>query len=138
MREQEATAVIAAPIAQVESLLSEVSTWPSFLVGLESVERLGHERYRFELADGRDRRESVVCVRHDAALHRFTWKSLEGPMFRGSLELTASDHRHTTVRLTLRSHPQGFLSALADMLIPGRDRADHDLRRLAELAGARI
>jgi uncharacterized protein YndB with AHSA1/START domain len=137
MREQEAKVVIAAPIAQVESLLTDVTLWPTFLVGLESAERLGHERYRFRLVDGRDRREVVVCVRHDLVLHRFSWKALEGPAYRGSLELFASDGDHTAVRLLLRSHPQSVVSAFFEMVMPWMDRADQDLRKLAELAGSR-
>jgi uncharacterized membrane protein len=136
MREQEATVVVATPIAQVESLLTDVTTWPTFLVGLESAERLGHERYRFCLAEGRDRREVVVCVRHDLGLHRFSWKALEGPTYRGSLELAAVDGDRTAVRLSLRSHPQSVVAAFFEMVLPGRDRADRDLRKLAEFADA--
>jgi uncharacterized membrane protein len=137
MRQQEATTVISAPPAQVEHLLTDVSAWPAFLVGLESVERLGHERYRFHLAEGGDRRDVRVCVRHQPALHRFTWKALEGPAYHGSLELSAADDRHTLVRLSLTSHPGTLWAALSDMIMPGPSRAVHDLQKLDQLAAAR-
>jgi uncharacterized membrane protein len=137
MREQEATAVISAPLAQVEALLSDVSTWPAFLVGLESAEQVGHERYRFQLSDGRDQRLVIACVRHDLNRHSFSWKALEGPTYRGRLELVAVDEKHTTVRLALRSHPQSLRAALAEMVLPWMDRADVDLHRLAQLTTAR-
>src|SRR5512144_3168210 len=134
MRQQEATTVISAPLAQVEEMLTDVTAWPAFLVGLESVERLGHERYRFHLADGRDRRDVVVCVRHQPALHAFSWKALEGPAYRGRLDLSALDGRHTSVRLTLTSHPGTLWAAVAEMLMPRTSLADTDLQRLDQLA----
>jgi hypothetical protein len=133
MRQQEANTVISSPLARVEDRLTDVTLWPAFLVGLESVERLGHERYRFHLADGRDRRDVVVCVRHHPALHSFSWKALEGPAYRGGLELSAVDDRHTAVRLTLTSHPGTLWAAVSEMLMPRLSLAANDLQKLDAL-----
>lgn len=132
MRKQEAVTVVSAPLAVVERALEDVTSWPEYLVGVESVEPLGHQRYRFCLADGRDRRQSVVCVRHLFAEHRFTWRALEGPTFTGRWELRAVDERHTEVRLCLETHPGTLFAGLAEMIIPRLGRAAHDLRKLEE------
>jgi uncharacterized membrane protein len=130
MQQQEASTIIDAPLADVERRIADVESWSGFLGGVETIERLGHERYRFRMADGRDRRESVVCVRHWPVDHRFSWRSLQGPTFTGALELRSVDERRTDVRLTLTAHPGSFLSGLTEMMVPRRGRAADDLRNL--------
>jgi uncharacterized membrane protein len=138
MRTQEATSVLAAPIDEVEGRLADVTQWSAFLVGLEGVERLGHERYRFRLADGNDHRDAVVCVRHGHAGHRFAWHSLSGPTYRGVIQLTAPDTEHTAVRLSLTSHPGSLRAGLADMVMARPSQAAIDLHRLEKkLSGDR-
>jgi uncharacterized membrane protein len=138
MHYQEASTVLDEPLEEVETRIADVESWSGFLIGVEAVERLGHERYRFRLVDGRDRRDSVVCVRRWPADHRFRWRSLDGPTFAGMLELRATDERHTAVRLTLTSHPGTFMAGLAEMVLPRMGRAAHDLRNLeAQLSTGR-
>ena len=132
MRYQEASAVITAPMTTVERSLSDVASWPAFLTGLAAVDPLGHERYRFHLADGPERRDAVVCVRHLFAAHRFTWKALDGPAYTGCLQVRRVDDRHVAVRLGLASQPGTFRAGLAEMVMPRPDRAADDLRRLEE------
>jgi len=135
MRYQEATSVIPAPMGELERRLSDVGSWPGFLIGLEDVRTLGHERYLFGLVEGRRRREAVMCVRHAHAWHRFSWKSLEGPLYTGRLQLDPVDPRHCAVRLALASHPGTLAGGLAEMVLPGAGRAADDLRRLERYAG---
>lgn len=137
MRHQEATVTVAAPLARVEAVVADVAGWPRFIVELESAERLGHERWRFCLRDGGDRRDVVVCVRHDPARHRTTWRALEGPQWTGCLSLAAVDDGHTRVRLELDRHPGSFLAGLAEMLMPRTDRAAHDLHDLEDVLAVR-
>lgn len=136
MRHQEATTTVTAPVAVVERFVADVEHWPSFIEGLDSVRRTGHERYVFCVHGGREHRESVVVVRRDAARHAMTWHSLEGPELSGCIALTAVDGGHTRVRLEQRRHPGTFLAGLAEMVLPRTDRAVHDLTALEEaLAG---
>lgn len=132
MRQQAAHTVIALPMGTIEQWLEDVESWPTFLVGLQSVERLGHERYRFRLADGRDRRDVVVCVRHLPAAHRFSWRALEGPGYWGEVQLSEVDERHTGVQLTIAAHPGTLWAGLAEMTMPRMQRAAHDLRKLEQ------
>jgi uncharacterized membrane protein len=134
---QEATSVISLPLDVLQTRLQDVERWPSFIVGLESATKLGHERYRFSVADGGERREVVVAVRRIPGEHRVDWRSLEGPRYRGRIELHPVDDRHTTVRLCLESHPGTLTGGFAEMFSPKRSRAVHDLHLLEQhvLAG---
>lgn len=132
MRYQEATATIAAPVSRLEDELTDVEEWPAFLAGVESVSTLGHERYRFRLADGRSRREATVCVRRWPGAHRFIWRALEGPRYTGTIDLRPVDERHTSVKLSLASHPVTMAEGLAEMVLPRMGLAAQDLRALEE------
>jgi len=136
MRQQEATTTLAAPFAAVESYVADVTHWPAFLIGLDSVERLGHERYRFCVRDGRDCRDVVVAVRRDPTQHRISWRALEGPEYTGCLVLSPVDGAHTKVHLELSSHPGTLGAGLAEMVLPRKDRAAHDLAELETALGA--
>jgi hypothetical protein len=130
MRHQAASTTISVPLREVESRLADVETWPRFLIGLDSAERIGHERYRFRLHDGRDRREATVVVRWRPADSSFVWRALEGPTYTGRLESRALDDKHTRVSLDLTCHPGCLRAGLAEMVMPGLGRAEHDLRNL--------
>jgi len=133
MRQQSATTVIPIPLVELEDRLSRIESWPDFLVGVDSVERLGHERYRFRLADDSERREVVVAVRHKSRSHSFSWQSLDGPVFTGRFDLAESGDGETSVALSIASHPGTLWSSLSDFVLPRMSQADHDLRNLEEL-----
>jgi hypothetical protein len=133
MRHQAASTMIALSLREVERRLADVESWPRFLIGLDSAERIGHERYRFRLRDGRDRREATVVVRWRPADSSYTWRALEGPTYVGRLESKAVDDKHTVVSLALTCHPGCLSAGLAEMVMPGLGRAEHDLRNLEQL-----
>jgi hypothetical protein len=130
MRHQEATTVVALPLAEVESRLRRVEAWSEFLHGIESIEYVSHERYVFRLADGRDRRELKVVVKLLYRDHCFVWHGLSGPTWRGSLKLAPIDDNHTAVTLAMASLPIDLRSGLSEMLLPSNTTAVHDLRLL--------
>jgi hypothetical protein len=132
MRHQEATTVVALPLADVESRLRQVEAWSKFLHGIESIEYASHERYLFRLADGRDRRELKVVVKLLYRDHCFVWHGLSGPAWRGSLKLTPVDDHHTAVTLAMGSLPVDLRSGLSEMLMPKTTTALHDLRMLEQ------
>jgi hypothetical protein len=133
MRQQSATTVIPIPLVELEDRLSRIESWPDFLMGVESVEKLGYERYRFTLDQDSERREIVVAVRHKPRGHTFTWQSLDGPAFTGRFDLADTDVGDTRVSLTISSHPSTTWSSIADFVLPRMSQADHDLRNLEEL-----
>ena len=130
MRHQAASTTVALPLREVEERLADVEAWPRFLIGLDSAERIGHERYRFRLRDGRDRREATVAVRWRRLDSTFSWRALEGPTYMGRLESKAVDDKHTVISLDLTCHPGCLSAGLAEMVMPGMGRAEHDLRNL--------
>jgi uncharacterized membrane protein len=136
MRHQEASATVAAPVERVEQFLADVDRWPTFLVGLESVRRLAHERYLFALRDGREQRDVTVAVRRDHAAHKITWRALDGPTYTGCFAVRAVDTEHTQVRLEIASQPGTLVAGIADMIMPRSDRAVHDLQALQDAIAA--
>lgn len=132
MKVQKASRTVPLPLERVERFLADVETWPSFLVGVESVERKGHERYRFTLRDGREFREVTACVRHNWQEHAMSWKALEGPAFRGCIQLKPVDAQRTLVELEIAAHPGSFAGGFSDMVLSGSDRATLDLRGLED------
>jgi uncharacterized membrane protein len=130
MLRQHATTTVGAPLAEVQARLADVSSWPAFLYGLESVEPAGHERYRFTLADGKRRRTVLVCVQAHPAERRMSWRQLEGPRYTGDLRLREADDRHTTVELTMTADPVGMSDGFRELLGERHPAAQLDLQRL--------
>jgi uncharacterized membrane protein len=130
MMRQHATTVVAAPLADVQARLADVTSGPAFLYGLESVEPAGHERYRFTLTSGRRQRTVLCCVQSHPAEHRVTWRQLEGPRYRGELRLREVDRGHTTVELTMTADPVSMGEGFRELLGERHPEAELDLQRL--------
>jgi uncharacterized membrane protein len=130
MMRQHATTTVAAPIADVQARLADVTSWPAFLYGLESVEPAGHERYRFTLVNGGRQRTVPVCVQTHPAEHRVTWRQLEGPRYLGELRLREVDSGHTAVELTMTADPVSMAEGFRELLGERHPEAVLDLQRL--------
>lgn len=129
MTRQEATTVLAVPLAEVESTVCDVARWPAFLTGLESVEATGFERYRFTVTDG-GRRTVDVCVVPHPAEHRISWRGLSGPRYTGEWRLHAVDAGHTRVDLTMTADPHGMAAGFRELLGERHPTAQLCLHRL--------
>lgn len=136
MRRQQASMVVAAPLATVETTLTDVTRWPEFLSAVAAVEQSGHERYRFTLTEGGHQRDVPVCVVPHPAEHRISWHALEGPKYVGELRLHPVDDRHTRVDLTMSSDPVGMLDGLREMVGERHRTVEIDLQRLDALLGS--
>jgi uncharacterized membrane protein len=130
MMRQHATTTVAAPLPDVQARLTDVTSWPAFMYGLESVEPAGHERYRFTLANGKQRRTVLVCVQAHPAEHRTAWRQLEGPRYTGELRLRAVDGGRTAVELTLTADPVTMGEGFRELLGERHPAAQLDLQRL--------
>src|SRR3954462_15469604 len=130
MFRQHATTTVAAPLDDVLARLADVTTWPAFLYGLESVERAGHERYRFTLSDGKRRRTVLVCVQAHPAEPRRPGRQVEGPRSLGDLRLGEAGSRHSTVELTMTADPVGMADGFRELLGERHPAAQLDLQRL--------
>ena len=130
MMRQHATTTVAAPLTDVQARLGDVTSWPAFLYGLEAVEPAGHERYRFTLTTGKQRRTVLVCVQAHPAEHRMAWRQLEGPRYVGELRLREVDRGHTTVELTMTADPVSMSEGFRELLGERHPEAELDLQRL--------
>jgi uncharacterized membrane protein len=130
MTHQEASAVVAVPIAAVEARLRDVTSWPAFVAGVEAVEELGFQRYRFTVRGENGVREIDAAVVDHPKEHRVAWRSLEGAHFNGEFRLSAVDDRHTKVHLSLLADPAGLLAGFSDLLGASHSTATVDLQRL--------
>jgi len=124
--------VIPLPLSVVESNIWDVTSWPTFLAGVEWVRRTSHERYIFAVRHGRRIDEVLVAVRWHGRDHRVTWRELEGPAFRGEIRLTSLNGRRTRVSMTATVHPRNLWGTLTEMIGGGRHDVSSDLRRLAD------
>ena len=121
------------PVEQVYARLADVTQWPTFLMGVESVRTLAHERFVFTVRDGGDRTRDVeVAVGHHPAEHRIAWHALAGPKFDGEMRLAATGIEHTKVHLTLTAEPAGFVAGLTEMVGATVPAAVLDLQRLEQ------
>jgi len=121
---------VSLPLDEVQKRLRDVESWSEFLRGIESVRRTSHERYAFQLADGRDHRELRVVVRLRCRDHCFVWHELSGPAWRGWLKLSWVADSRTMITLALESAPVDLLSGMAEWLMPMTSTAVLDLQLL--------
>lgn len=137
MTHQEASAVVSLPVAEVDTRLREISSWPRFVVGLEDVVKTAHERYTFSVRDGDGLREVPVFAIPHPREHRVSWKALSGPAFDGEFRLRPENERQTRITLTMTAEPAGFLSGLSDMVQSRSSTAELVLHRLEEFLRTR-
>jgi hypothetical protein len=76
MASQQASAIVNMPLDEVQARLRDVQTWPGFLIGLESITRLAHERYRLGVREGKRQYDVDVCLFARPREHRFAWWGL--------------------------------------------------------------
>jgi hypothetical protein len=125
--QQQAELILRTPLSEVERRLRDVSCWGEFLIGVESVRVTSYERCLFRLANGR---EVPAVLRFDPRSHRFSWRSLAGPPFDGSLRLAEVDETCTRITLRLVTRPASAVANFFEMFTPPTARATLDLHRL--------
>jgi hypothetical protein len=135
---QEVSVVIREKPSVVETRISDVESWSTFLCEVENITKAAHERYDFEITNGYDCRTERVVVHRDPRRHSFIWTALTGATFEGLLQLDAVDGGWTRATVRLASLPDGFRASLADLVMPPirRSGIDEDqLRRLLSGSG---
>jgi hypothetical protein len=138
MASQQASAIINMPLDEVEARLRDVETWPRFLIGLESITRLAHERYRLGIRQGKRQYDVDVCLFARPREHRFAWRALARPRWDGELRLSAEGERRTRIRLSLQVEPRGRAAGWSEMVGGGESHALLDMYRLQDVLGASV
>lgn len=138
MSEHHASRTVSCDETTLYRELCDVERWPDFLEGLESVEPLGHHRYRWTVCfAGRTRPRTVdVVVTMDPRQHRVSWRHLTRPAFDGSFRLEPVSEGRTRVHLDLAPTPEGSLEGLYDVARMDHWDARRDLERLADALAA--
>jgi uncharacterized membrane protein len=136
MTHQEASTVVNLPVARVYERLARIEDWPRFLMGVQAVQRTGHDRFTFSVQDGRNRvRDVHVAVGRRPGEHRIAWHALGGPKFDGELRLADAGSLHTRVHLVLTAEPARFLAGVSEMVGAAPPAAVIDLQRLESYLG---
>lgn len=137
MNSKRANVTIPMPVEDLFARLCHIETWPSFFEDLESVQPLGHRRYRWKVRYARHERDIDVVTSVDSKLHRIAWKHLVRPAFDGIMRLSAVSDTRTLVDLTLDIEPSGFVEGVIETFGPQGHSgwmAKRDLQRLHDLA----
>ena len=111
---QKCTTVFTMSPAELEAQLRDVTAWPVFLPGLESVTPTSPGRYTFVVRQYGLAHEIEVAVR--STPDGMLWTVLDGPAWNGRLFQQAIDDRRTRLHLELEIEPRGPLPAVADLL----------------------
>jgi hypothetical protein len=130
---QEVSILIPEKPSVVETRIRDVESWSSFLCEVESITKLSHARYDFEIGNGHGCRIARVAVHSDPRRHHFAWTSLTGPTFDGIVHLDEVNEGWTQVTIRLASLPDGFRAGLTDLAMPPVRRAGIDEGRLRML-----
>jgi uncharacterized membrane protein len=138
MASQQASAIVNLPLDEVQARLRDVETWPRFLIGLESITRLAHERYRLGVREGKRQYDVDVCLFARPREHRFAWRALARPRWDGELRLSAEGERRTRVRLSLQVEPRGRAAVWSEMVSGTDSHALLDMYRLQDVLGASV
>ena len=130
-----ASVLVTTSPAEVERRLRDVEAWSKFLIDVDQITKIGHERYDFEIVTHKHVRRSRIAVRWHPQQSSFAWTSLKGPCFEGSIRLVEDEGGWTRVNLSVTCWPEGFVANVAEMVMPSRHRSGIDegaLRHLIE------
>jgi hypothetical protein len=111
---QKCTTVFSLSPAELDEQLRDVTAWPVYLPGLESVTATSPGRYTFVVRQDDVAHEIEVAVRPTA--DGVLWTVLDGPAWNGRLFLQPVDDRRTRLHLELEIEPRGTL-AVADLAV---------------------
>jgi uncharacterized membrane protein len=135
----EVSLLVTQPREVVQQRLRDVEGWAAFLLDVEHISKVAHERYLFSLGRGHHARDVLAAVREHPIEHTFVWTALRGPSFDGVIRLADAESHWTRVTLTMARWPDGFLAGLSELVMPGRDHSGIDedqLRNHLHGAGA--
>lgn len=134
-----ASAVVAMRPDALYEWLCQCENWPRFLEGLDSIEKIGHRRYRWSIRFAKHARTVDVVMSQDPHQRRIAWKHLHGGRFDGTVRLTPVGDSRTQVDLVIDVQPQGFVEGVVDAVgAQGTTgwMAQRDIQRLQDLVNS--
>lgn len=131
-----ASIAVPAPADELYGWLHDVEHWPQFLEGLDAVESLGYNRYRWHVTYARRSDTCDVVVTADPKERRFSWRHLAGKPFDGTIRLTPLGGERTQVDLSVDIKPVGLIDGIVEFTGHGGWMAERDLQRLRDVVVA--
>ncbi len=121
------------PVAEAYMMFSDFESFPSFMEGVESVERLSDDRLRWHAnIAGRDE-EWIAQVTEQAPSNAVAWQSVSGSRNAGRVTFDRLSDDRTRVNLHIEYEPEGFIENVGSMLGVVNGRIEGDLKRFKEL-----
>ncbi len=121
------------PVAEAYMMFSDFESFPSFMEGVESVERLSGDRLRWHAnIAGRDE-EWIAEITEQAPSNAVAWRSVSGSQNHGRVTFDRLSDDRTRVNLHIEYEPEGFVENVGTMLGVVNGRMDGDLKRFKEL-----
>lgn len=121
------------PVAEAYLLFSDFEGFPSFMEGVESVERLANDRLRWHSTIGGRDEEWVAKVTELAPSSAIAWASESGARNQGRVTFEKLDNATTRVHMHIEYEPEGVIENIGAMLGVVNGRIAGDLHRFKQL-----
>ena len=122
------------PVAEAYMMFSDFESFPSFMEGVESVERLSDDKLRWRANIGGREEEWDARVTEQAPSNAIAWESTSGATNAGRVTFDKLDQDTTRVNMHIEYEPEGFLENVGAMLgiVNGRIAAKNQWLQLSE------
>ncbi|MFA5550293.1 MAG: SRPBCC family protein [Trueperaceae bacterium] len=121
------------PVAEAYMLFSDFESFPSFMEGVQSVERLPGDRLRWHATIGGREEEWTARVTEQAPSSAIAWTSTSGARNEGRVTFDKLDRATTRVHMHIEYEPEGVIENVGAMLGVVNSRIAGDLKRFKEL-----
>lgn len=127
----EKTIDVEAPVSTVYDQWTRFESFPEFMDGVESVQRLDEQRMHWKAEIAGVTREWDAEIADQVPDQRIAWRSTDGTTNAGTVSFTPAG-TGTRVTLQLDFEPEGFVEKAGDVLNLVDRRAAGDLERFKE------
>lgn len=121
------------PVAEAYMLFSDFESFPSFMEGVESVERLPNDRLRWRANIGGRHEEWTAAVTELSPSTAIAWQSTSGTRNEGRVTFDKLREGATRVHMHIEYEPEGMVENLGAMLGVVNGRIAGDLKRFKAL-----
>ncbi len=121
------------PVAEAYMLFSDFESFPSFMDGVESVERLPNDRLRWRATIGGRSEEWTAAITELAPSSAVAWASTSGARSEGRVTFDKLREGATRVHLHVEYEPEGVVEGLGALLGVVNGRIAADLKRFKTL-----
>jgi uncharacterized membrane protein len=126
-----------APVSVAFNQWMRFESFPQFMEGVEKVEKLDAERYRFVARVGEHRVVWEAQILEEIADLLISWGSTSGPRSSGTVTFSADFGDFTRVGLVVEYEPEQLPDTLGDKRSYMATRVENDLQRFKQLIEGR-